>query len=66
MKGYQNKAENLSTGTIRVMAGKVINEGEEVLFAYHECYWRRWDAERPQRRRGRKRKHHDTDADDAA
>ena len=29
MEGYHNKAETLSTGTIRVMAGKVINENDK-------------------------------------
>ena len=49
-----NKAEMLANGTIRVMKGKVINPGEEILFAYHSEYWRRWNPQ--QRQRGRPRK----------
>ena len=29
-------------GTKRVMKGKVINAGEEILMAYHAEYWNRW------------------------
>ena len=49
-----NKAEMLANGTVRVMKGKVINPGEEILFAYHSEYWRRWNPQ--QRKRGRPRK----------
>ena len=61
VKGWVNKAELLGRnnqgggGTIRVMEGKVIQEGEEILMAYHDSYWSRWDDER--RGRGRRRKH---------
>ena len=53
-KGYTNNAEMLQTGTIRVMKSNTIQEGDEILFAYHECYWRRW-GEGP-KQRGRKRR----------
>ena len=32
----------LDGGTIRVMSGRVINAGEEILMAYHTEYWERW------------------------
>ena len=51
--GYVNKAEMLGSGTIRVLKGKTIQKDEEILFAYHDGYWRRWG---PTRRRGRPRK----------
>ena len=54
-QGYANKAEMLNTGTVRVMKSKTINENEEILFAYHECYWRRWGPEPKQRGRKRRR-----------
>ena len=37
------------------MKGRTINPGEEILFAYHSEYWRRWNPQ--QRKRGRPRKH---------
>ena len=60
-----NKAEMKDGGTIRVMKGKVIHAGEEVLMAYHSDYWRRW---RPAdvRPRGRPRKQPCVDAEAAA
>ena len=39
---WSNKAELKAGGTIRVMASKTIYPGEEILFAYHTEYWRRW------------------------
>ena len=53
-KGWYNRAEMVAGGTIRVMRGKVINEGDEILFAYHGDYWRRWGPER--KKSGRKRR----------
>ena len=53
-KGWYNRAEMVAGGTIRVMRGKVVNEGDEILFAYHGDYWRRWGPER--KRCGRKRR----------
>ena len=57
-----NKAEMKDGGTIRVMKGKVIHAGEEVLMAYHGDYWRRW---RPAdvRPRGRPRTQQCVDAE---
>ena len=51
VKGWCNKAEMLDGGTIRVMRGRVINAGEEILMAYHSEYWRRWAPR--QRKRAR-------------
>ena len=39
-----NKAELKAGGTIRVKHNKTIKAGEEILFAYHYNYWRRWGA----------------------
>ena len=50
--GWCNKAEMLDGGTIRVMSGRVINAGEEVLMAYHAAYWERWAPRTRKRGRG--------------
>ena len=47
---WTNKAELKAGGTIRVMANKTIYPGEEILFAYHTDYWKRWGMAR---KRGR-------------
>ena len=39
-------------GTIRVKPNKTIKKGEEILFAYHQNYWRRWGQKRPGRPAG--------------
>ena len=55
MKGWNNnKAEMLDGGssTIRVMNGRVMNEGEEILMAYHAEYWHRWMPRARKRARG--------------
>ena len=49
----------MSGGTIRVMEGKVINEGEEILMAYNASYWSRWA---PRTRTQRKRPRTDDEA----
>ena len=50
---WTNKAELKAGGTIRVMNNKIIYPGEEILFAYHADYWKRWGMNR---QRGRKAK----------
>ena len=50
-QGWCNKAEMLDGGTIRVMSGRVIHAGEEILMAYHTEYWERWAPR--ERKRGR-------------
>ena len=52
---WHNNAEMKDGGTIRVMKGKVINEGDEILFAYHTNYWSRWGTAQ-HKRRGRPRR----------
>ena len=52
---WTNKAELKAGGTIRVMHNKIIYPGEEILFAYHTEYWKRWGMTR---KRGRKSKTH--------
>ena len=42
VKGCSNNAEMLDGGTVRVMKGKVIHAGEEILMAYNAGYWSRW------------------------
>ena len=65
VRGWVNKAEMKGPnnagggGTIRVMKGKVIQEGDEVLMAYHDSYWSRWDDERRERRKRCKRGQHE-------
>ena len=51
VEGCSNNAEMLDGGTIRVMKGKVIHEGTEILMAYHAGYWSRW-APRTRKRKG--------------
>ena len=51
--GWCNKAEMLDGGTIRVMQGRVINAGEEILMAYNAEYWARWAPRTRKRRRGK-------------
>ena len=46
---WMNKAEMKAGGTIRVKKTCKIKKGEEILFAYHQSYWRRWGT----RKRGR-------------
>ena len=46
---WMNKAEMKAGGTIRVKKNCKIKKGEEILFAYHHSYWRRWGT----RTRGR-------------
>ena len=41
-KGWHNKARLCDGGTVKVMEGCVIHEGEEILFAYGKGYWDRW------------------------
>ena len=41
----------LDGGTIRVMKGRTINEGEEILMAYYASYWSRWAPRASKRRR---------------
>ena len=48
---WSNKAELKAGGTLRVMHNKTIYPGEEILFAYHTDYWKRWGMAR---KRGRK------------
>ena len=50
---WTNKAELKAGGTIRVMQNKTIYPGEEILFAYHNEYWKRWGMAS---KRGRKAK----------
>ena len=57
---WMNKAELKAGGTIRVMHNKIIHEGEEILFAYHTDYWKRWGMTR---KRGRKSKTRNTAQD---
>ena len=54
---WTNKAELKAGGTIRVMHNKIIYPGEEILFAYHTEYWKRWGMVS---KRGRKAKLRDT------
>ena len=51
---WSNKAELKAGGTIRVMRNKTIYPGDEILFAYHTDYWKRWGMTR---KRGRPPKH---------
>ena len=41
-KGWHNKARLCAGGTLKVMEGCVIREGEEILYAYGKDYWDRW------------------------
>ena len=50
---WTNKAELKAGGTIRVMKNKTIYEGEEILFAYHADYWKRWGMSKKRGRRPR-------------
>ena len=52
VEGCSNNAEMLDGGTIRVMKGKVIHEGAEILMAYHAGYWSRWEPSRTRKRKG--------------